>query len=107
MTYTLYINYKDDYICKFKTRSDDWNKVYEEYSKNMIIDGMRKGFNIKRQIDTFHTFCDMIWKQKRDCYKIRRSDYMMFMSCFFGLVKYGKIPVHDFIFLKNKRKKKK
>lgn len=106
MSYTMYINYRDLYVCKFPVNTTDLNSCYKEMAESMIRDGFKKGANISRQIELFKTVCDNIWKEKWNCHKIRRSDYLLFLTCMLALYKYGKIDSDRFIILKNKNLKK-
>lgn len=102
-TYTMYLNYKDTYICKFPTTTTDPYVVYEVMGKDSIRDAFSRGINYKRQIEVFKQFCDLILKKKQNCYKIRASDYLLFCSSYLALLKYKQIDYNDIIFLKNKK----
>ena len=60
----------------------------------------------KDVIKTCTSFCNRIEKQKRHCEKIRRTDFFMFISCYFILVKFNIIDSSNFMFLKRKNKKR-
>jgi len=104
MTYDMFLDYEDLYICRFKVKSDDWLSIYKEVSENFIRDAFRKNVTIPKQIQMCRSFCDSIKKRKEDCYKVRASDYLMFMTCYLVLVKYKQIKDSDIIFLRRKRK---
>ena len=104
-SYTMYIYYKNEYICKFKCLTTDPYALYEIMGKEVINQAFSKGINYKRQIETFTKYCDIIYKKKINCYKIRRSDYLIFVSCFLALLKYKCVDYTDILFLKNKIKK--
>lgn len=106
MKYNVYFDYEDLYICKFKVRSDDWKVIYKEVSENFIRDAFKKQVSIPKQIEMCRSFCDKIKKRKQDCYKVRASDYLMFMTCYLVLVKYKQIKDSDIIFLRRKKSKK-
>ncbi len=104
-SYTMYIYYKDTYICKFYCLSTDPYAIYEIMGKEAVKQAFSKGIGYKNQIKTFTKFCDIIYKRKINCYKIRRSDYLVFCSCFLALLKYKCVNSTDILFLKNKIKK--
>ena len=107
-TYTMYLNYRDTYICKFPTTTTDPNVVYEVMGRECVDTAFKKGIHFQRQIVVFKGFCDKIYKMKQNSQKIRRSDYLMFCSCFLALFKYKQINKYDnIIFLKNKKNLKK
>jgi len=106
MSYTMYINYEDEYICKFPVNSTDLNECYKEMAENMVRDGFRKGANISQQIALFKRVCNLVYKNKINCHKIRRSDYLLFLTCILALHKYRQIDTTDFIILKNKNLRK-
>ena len=101
-TYNMYLTYKDTYICKFKTTTTNPYVVYEDMGKDCVNDAFQKGINYKKQIAVFEKYCDIILKNKNNCYKIRKSDYLLFCSCYLALFKYNQLDSRDIIFLKNK-----
>jgi hypothetical protein len=103
--YYLHLDYKDLYIAKFKTKSDDINLIYKEMAENIIMDGFKRGFTIQQQIDKYTSFCDSIYKMKDHCEKIRASDFLMFFSCYFALCKFKCIKPNEYMFLKIKKRK--
>lgn len=106
-TYTMYIYYKDTYMCKFPTTTTDPYVVYEVMGKESVNEAFQKGINYKTQIKVFKKFCNLILKKKLNCYKIRASDYLLFLSSFLALLKYKQVNYNDILFLKNKNKKSK
>lgn len=103
--YNLYLFYNDTYICSNQTVGDDWEKVYNQMSLKVIKECMEIN-NFKHIITTCTAFCDKIEKQKRHCEKIKITDLMMFISCYFILYKFQKIDSCNFMFLKRKNKKR-
>ncbi len=103
--YYLHLDYNDLYIAKFKTTTDDFNSIYKEVSEHIIKDGFKSGFNIHKQINKYKSFCDEIYRQKQHCEKIRASDFIMFLSCYFALCKLNQIKDTDYMFLKIKKRK--
>lgn len=103
--YYLHLDYEDLYIAKFKVKTSDMNLVYQEVSEHIIKDGFKRGFNIQQQISKYKTFCDTIYKQKRNCEKIRASDFLMFLSCYVALHKFNQIKDKDYMFLKLKKRR--
>ncbi len=103
--YYLHLDYKDSYIAKFKTTTDDFNSIYKEVSEHIIKDGFKQGFTIDKQIAKYTSFCDEIHRQKRHSEKIRASDFIMFLSCYLALCKLNQIKHHEYMFLKIKKRK--
>ena len=100
--YFLYIFYENDLFCKFQCRGDDINILYEEYGKDLIIDGFKKNMNLKDIIHISKNFLKRIYKLKKECYKVRASDYMICLSCVMALYKLNEYPLNDIILLKKK-----
>ena len=96
--YNLYLFYNDTYICSNQTVGDDWEKVYNQMSLKVIKDCMEIN-KFKDVIKTCTSFCNRIEKQKRHCEKIRRTDFFMFISCYFILVKFNIIDSSNFMFI--------
>tara|TARA_Y100000004_G_C8672735_1_gene309977 strand:+ start:113 stop:493 length:381 start_codon:yes stop_codon:yes gene_type:complete len=103
--YKLHVYYKNELIGKYDTRTDDWNDLYDVMSYDIIKQGFKSGYTIPQQIEKFKLFCEAIYKQKINCYKIRHSDFFKFLSCYLALVKYNIISLDNFIFIKKKNRK--
>ena len=103
--YNLFMFYKDTYICSTYVKGDDWERVYNHMSNDVVNKGFKAKVNYKSIINTCNDFCDKIEKMKRHCEKIKVSDFMMFVSCYFILVKFNIIDHQDFLFIKNKKNK--
>tara|TARA_R110001592_G_scaffold362303_1_gene675698 strand:+ start:918 stop:1280 length:363 start_codon:yes stop_codon:yes gene_type:complete len=104
--YNLFLFYKDTYVCCMYVKGDEWEKVYNEVSRVVVQNSFKVNVNYKSIINTCTNFCDKIEKMKRHCEKIKDKDFMLFLSCYFILVKFNKIDHHDFLFIKNKKIKK-
>jgi hypothetical protein len=102
--YRLYLYENDIIIGKFKTRTDDMDLIYKEYGEEIILDGLRKGFCIDKQIDKYKLFIEGINKQKSNCEKIRASDLYMYLCCYSALYKFNKVSEDHMFFKKKKRK---
>ena len=100
--YLLYIFYEKDILCKFQCKGDDMDKLYEEYGKDLIVDGLKKNMNLKDIIQISKNFLKRIYKLKNECYKVRASDYMICLSCVMALYKLNEYPLNDIILLKKK-----
>ena len=100
--YFLYIFYENDLFCKFQCRGDDMDKLYEEYGKDLIIDGLKKKMNLKDIIQISKNFVKRIYDMKKDSYKVRASDYIICLSCVMALYKLNQYPLNDIILLKKK-----
>jgi len=101
--YKLYLYYKNELMGNYKVKGDDFDKCFNELSLILVKDGFKKNKTIHQQIQTYKNFCDTILKRKRDCYKIKSSDWWLFLSCYMALVKFNEISYNDFIFMKIKR----
>jgi len=108
--YNLYLFYNNLLVGKFHTTTDNINHIYEEYSKELIMNALQRNINIEKQIKLYGAYCKQIAKQKDHCYKIKISDFLLFLGSYFSLVKFNKISSTDYLFLKKKsfksRKKK-
>ncbi len=101
--YNLYLYYKNEFMGRHEVMGDDIEKCFKAISYVLVKDGFKKNKTIYQQIETYTKFCDTILKQKKDCYKIRKSDLLLFLSCYIALVKFNEISYNDFIFMKIKR----
>lgn len=102
MSYTLYIYYENERICKFKSNTDDLNIMYKDGGEFLILDAFKKKISIDEQIKFYKNYINTIYRQKRDCYKIRASDLLLFRDVFLALYKFNEINSEDIIILKNK-----
>lgn len=100
--YFLYIFYENDLFCKFLCKGDDMNILYEEYGKDLILDGLKKNMNLKDIIQISKNFVKRIYDMKKDSYKVRASDYIICLSCVMVLYKLNQYPLNDIILLKKK-----
>ncbi len=100
--YNFYCYYKDIRVGKYKCSGDDFNELYEQMSKGLIMDGFEKGMNIQEQIKFFQVYCNKISEQVDKCYKVKASDFLMFLSCYVALIKYNVIHETEYLFIKNK-----
>jgi hypothetical protein len=105
MTYTLYLYYKDVYLCKWHTNGQDMDKVYDEFAKDFVERAFREGYNIKRQIKLYHDFLNHLYNQRRNCEKVKTSNLLMGTGAYFGLIKFNQFSHLDYHFLKNKNRK--
>lgn len=103
MYYRLYLineNYEKS-ICNFKCIGNSMEECYNEYGKQLVENGLRAGHSIQSQIKSFKLFMWAIHKRKDDCYKIRATDYLMYLSCYCALYKFNEMNDNHF-FLKIK-----
>jgi len=100
--YNMYLDYGDLSIGKYKVRSTDMDKIYNQMAKPIILDGFKKGFNVKQQIYKYKLFLDKIHKLKKDCYKIKASDFILYLSCYMCLYKLDNTLLEPPIILKIK-----
>ena len=83
-------------------------KTYERYKyqgEYLILESLKKNIPIKLQIQTYLLFCNQILRRKHDKLGIWRSDYEMFLSCIFALIKLKIIDEDDSILIVAKKKK--
>lgn len=84
-------------------------KTYERYKyqgEYLILKSLKENIKIKSQIKTYLLFCNQILRRKQDKLGIWRSDYEMFLSCIFALIKLKIIDEDDSILIISKKKKK-
>ena len=84
-------------------------KTYERYKyqgEYLILKSMRENINIPFQIKTYLLFCNNILRRKKNKLNIWRSDYEMFLSCIFALMKLKILDDEDCVFIAPKKKKK-
>ena len=84
-------------------------KTYERYKyqgEYLILKSLKENIKIKSQIRTYLLFCNQILRRKQDKLGIWRSDYEMFLSCIFALIKLKIIDEDDSILIISKKKKK-
>ena len=105
--YRIYIYYNDLLICKFDTENQDWNWIYENFGKQVVISGFDLGFSIHQILDVAEKYCKAIHKKKDHSYKIKRSDIQLFLANYFLLHKLNRIPEGEFLYLKHKKRIKK
>jgi len=66
------------------------NKTYERYKyqgEYLILKSLKENVKLKKQIEIYLNFCNVIHKRKLNQQAIRRSDHELFISCFFALMK--------------------
>ena len=105
--YKLYLWHKNERMCKFNVLDNDPDKVYDCYSKKLIINGFKNNIDVKKQVLIMKRLMDELYQQKINCQKIRASDLLMFLSCFFAVRKLDEMDTDNFIFLKVKNKNNK
>ena len=84
-------------------------KTYERYKyqgEYLILKSMRENIKIPFQIKTYLMFCNNILRRKKNKLNIWRSDYEMFLSCIFALMKLKILDDEDCVFIAPKKKKK-
>lgn len=103
--YNLYLSHHDLSISKYKVKTSDLSLLYKQLAEHIIIDGFNKGFTIDKQICKYKAFIDKIYKLKVNCYKIKASDYLMYLSCYLCLYKLNNCLIDEPIILKIKKRK--
>jgi len=84
-------------------------KTYERYKyqgEYLILQSI-KTMPLKLQIKTYECFTEMIYLRKKNKFGIHRSDYEMFLSCMFALIKLKKLDEEEAVFIAPKKKSKK
>ena len=97
--YRLYLTNGSKTFCSFKCTGNDMYDCYNEYGKKLVINGLKDGYSLKQQIDRYKTFMNILHKRKEDCYKIRASDYLIYLGCYCALYKFNEMDDNHF-FLK-------
>ncbi len=100
-TYYLNVFWRDLKICDFDTMGDDPEFIYQEYSNGLLRTGLQERQSLSMLKEHLIDYCEMIYKRKRDCYKIKCTEHFMFLSAFFALHKLNYQPTFNrYIFLK-------
>tara|TARA_B110000211_G_C13788292_1_gene425055 strand:+ start:323 stop:637 length:315 start_codon:yes stop_codon:yes gene_type:complete len=73
-----------------KKKNIDW---YISLGDHLIVEGLRKGISIPRQIETYEFFIKIIQKQKK--YKITKSDAELYFASILAMVKLGQYDYDD------------
>jgi len=100
--YKFYAYYNNIRVGKYPVDKDNLDEMYDIMSKQLIMDGLQRGMNIKSQIKFYKSYCSKISKMVDDCYKVKASDFLMFLSCYTALIKFNEIPSTDYLFIKRK-----
>tara|TARA_R100000654_G_scaffold45515_1_gene71646 strand:- start:50 stop:382 length:333 start_codon:yes stop_codon:yes gene_type:complete len=83
-------------------------KTYERYKfqgEYLILKSLKQNIPLKLQIKTYRSFCHEIYKRKQNKQGIHRSDYEMFLSSLFALIKMKQIDEDESIYIAEHRKK--
>ena len=83
-------------------------RTYERYKyqgQYLILQSLEI-IPLKLQIETYKSFVKMIHARKLNKLGIHRSDYELFCSCIFALIKFNKLDEDDSTFLVEKKKKR-
>jgi len=105
---SLSLFYKDLLIGSYPlTKKKDYHR-YKYQGEYLILKTMNenKNMSIKKQIYTYTYFINSIYKRKKENLNIWRSDYELFLSCMFALIKLKILDEDDSIFIMPKKKKK-
>ena len=106
MRYKLYLHNNDILIYKCIIWTNDIMEIANHYGTPLIEKGLRNGVNLWQQINILNLFMKGIYKQKINCYKIRKTDLDMYLASYCALLKLNRIenPHNDLIILKIKKK---
>ena len=101
---SLILFYKDLLIGSYPLSNLKTYERYKYQGEYLILQSL-KTIPLKLQIKTYTAFCHEMYKRKIDKLGIYRSDYEMFLSCLFALIKLKQLDEEESIFIVDKRKK--
>lgn len=103
--YRFYIFDNNNIICKYKVKTNNIEDIYKTHGKYLMENGMKLGYTLKSQIEKYEDYINAVNKRKDNCYKIRASDLLMYLSCYCCLNKLNMMDDnHFFVKIKNKNK---
>lgn len=79
-------------------------KDYKVQSENLIIDSFKSNRNIKKQIQVYKCFCQLIYNKKKNKEKISGFDHQRFCACVFSLIRFKFVDEDDVIFIAPRKK---
>ena len=103
---SLNLFYKDLFIGSYALSEKRTYERYKYQGEHLLIDTMQQnGFlNLERQAFTYKHFIDCICERKRKKENIWRSDYELFLSSIFALIKLNILDEDDCIFIMPKKR---
>jgi hypothetical protein len=70
--YWIYLFHENKILSKFLFDDGDFDNLVNKYGNKAIVDGLKRGMNIDKQIIFYNHFINAIYRQKINCYKIRK-----------------------------------
>ena len=98
--------WKDKYINKWKLQNEEQYKIYQDFGNDLILSGLKKGYNLKKIIITCKVFLYKIEQRKSNGLAIYRSDHLLAVQSLFALIKLNQFTEEDLLLIMNKYKKK-
>ena len=103
---SLNLFYKDILIGSYPLSEKKTYERYKYQGEYLILKSMRENIKIPFQIKTYLMFCNNVLRRKKNKLNIWRSDYEMFLSCIFALMKLKILDDDDCVFIAPKKKVK-
>mgnify|MGYP003665399307 FL=1 len=105
---SLNLFYKDLFIGSYALSEKRTYERYKYQGEHLLIDTMKQnGFlNLERQEFTYTHFIDYIYERKSKKETIWRTDYELFLSCVFALIKLNILDEDDCVFIMPKKRLK-
>tara|TARA_R110000744_G_scaffold65792_2_gene134697 strand:+ start:99 stop:422 length:324 start_codon:yes stop_codon:yes gene_type:complete len=86
-TGNLSIHYKGVMVSNYSLTKNKTYSRYKDQGDHLILQSLKENIKLKKQIQIFLNFCNVIHKRKINQQPIRRTDHELFISCFFALMK--------------------
>ncbi len=102
--YYLYLYNQQGFIAKFETKTDDILLIYKDFGEDLVIASMIKNIKLNEQIKDYQNFIKNLNKMKINCYKIKKTDFFIYLSCFTILYKLNQDTIVDYLFIKKKKR---
>lgn len=105
--YWIYLFHENKILSKFLFDNGDFDNLVNKYGNKVIVDGLKRGMNIQKQIIFYNHFINAIYRQKINCYKIRKSDHKLNLCSFLALHKLNKLKNDEqngFLIVRYKKK---
>lgn len=97
--------WKDKYINKW-VLPENKLEYYYDFGNDLILSGLKKGFNLEKIIITCKVFLDKIEERKSKGLAIYRSDHLLAVQSLFALIKLNQFEEEDLLLIMKKHKKK-
>tara|TARA_R100000654_G_scaffold75180_1_gene111834 strand:- start:1541 stop:1894 length:354 start_codon:yes stop_codon:yes gene_type:complete len=104
------IFYRGLFISSFPIHNDKMIEGYNNEGIDLIEQSLRLNYNLKKQINLYKSFVNMIYNHKKNKKKIPTCDHIYFIKCFLALMKLRVIIENDnngILIMKRKKNRQK